>query len=224
MKSRDQDTRLLELAREEFGELTPAEEDLFLKTATGKVADRSAKVEGDSDPAKAEEWGPERVLKADRIVWLCTNPGAVELVTHRGIWVKGARVDGQLELRCADISFPLCLEKSALPQRLNLQDARIRALYLPGTHTGPISADGLEVEGNVFFREGSRAEGEVRLLGTSIGGDLDCSGGQFINKGGEAINADGLKVEGHVFLSSPWQKQSVRGPLTVRRVGWSGTG
>ncbi len=44
------------------------------------------------------------------------------------------------------------------------------------------------------------AEGEVNLLDATIGRTFDCSGGNFSNANGYAINADGLKVQGLVLL------------------------
>jgi len=44
------------------------------------------------------------------------------------------------------------------------------------------------------------ALGEVKLVKTSIGGSLECKGGQFCNPGGSALLATGAKVQGSVFL------------------------
>jgi len=83
---------------------------------------------------------------------------------------------------------------------VNLQGAEIRALYLVGTHTGPISGDGLRVKNGVHLRYGFKAEGEVRVLGATIGGNLDCIKGHFNNSDGRALSADGAEVKGGVFL------------------------
>jgi hypothetical protein len=62
------------------------------------------------------------------------------------------------------------------------------------------TGDRLIYKAHVFFREGARFEGEVRLLGAQIGGTLDCSGGSFINPEGRAFNGDGLAVKEDVFF------------------------
>ena len=41
--------------------------------------------------------------------------------------------------------------------------------------------------------------GEVRLLGATIGGSLDCSEGQFINKEGDALSGDGVQIIRSLF-------------------------
>lgn len=192
--------RLLELAEREFGVLSTAEERLFEAAASGLAADLGANSADGNDPAAADAWGQERALKADRIAWLCTNPEALSLVSPQGIWVRGVRVDGGLRLAFARIPFPLLFTGSAFPGDICLSHAEIRALSLPGTHTCAIQADGLNVDGSVFLRDGFRAEGEVRFLGATIRGDFTCDKGQFINPKGVALAADGMKVGGNVFL------------------------
>jgi sRNA-binding regulator protein Hfq len=182
-------SKLLELAKGRFGKLNKAEEKLFRSFADGGLADFSADKEKENDPAKADKWGPDRVLTADRIFWLCRDRKALELATHNGVRVKGARIDGELDL-----------EESAFPWWISLRYAEIRNLYLVGTHTGPIYGDGLKVEGGVFLRNGFKAEGEVNLVGATIGGDLVCEKGQFINSDGYALNAGAANIGSSVYL------------------------
>ncbi len=192
-------SELLKLAERKFGKLTAAEKKLFRAAAKGEIADyspRSKKI----DLANAAKWGPTRVLRADRIAWLCTDKQASQLVTHRGIRSKGARVDEELDLEAAKVPFPLRFEQCKFTADINFQQAHIVALYMPGTHTGPLFADGLKVEGSVFLRDGFKAEGEVRMPGATVGGSLSCIKGQFINKDKKALVADRVKVEGSVFL------------------------
>jgi hypothetical protein len=44
------------------------------------------------------------------------------------------------------------------------------------------------------------AEGEVRICGTEIGGNLDCSGARLVNANGVALRADRAVIKGIVFL------------------------
>jgi sRNA-binding regulator protein Hfq len=203
----EEDPNLIDLALQRFPTPTAAQRKLFQKVAKGELADYSAEAEEDNDPADANNWGPERVLDANSIAWLCTDKQASALVTHRGIWLKGARIEGWLDLEFAKILFPLVFERSSIPQEMNLGDVEIPALHLPGTHTGPIKADGLKVAGCVFLRNGFRAEGEVRLVGATIGGNLECKGSQFINPNRYALNGYGLKVEGNVRLDNEFKAE-----------------
>ncbi len=82
--------QLLELARERF-KLAPDAESVLDKLvrafADGEDADFSADDEESNDPARAEQWGEERTLKADWIYWLCTDQRATDLATPKGLRV-----------------------------------------------------------------------------------------------------------------------------------------
>ncbi|MCZ6652272.1 MAG: hypothetical protein O7D91_04515 [Planctomycetota bacterium] len=195
--------QLLELAKERFtDDWTDADELLFGQTAIGKVAHY-----GDGDPAEADKWNKKRVLPANRIEWLCTDPEAVKAVTHRGVQVKGARIDGALDLSYAKIGFPLSIKHSAIPRGMGMLRCHLYALFLDGTHTGPITADGLRVEHDLHMREGFHATGEVRLLGATIGGTLDCSKSDFSNPNEKALSADGIDVKGGIFLRNEFKAE-----------------
>ena len=195
-------SKLLELARQEFGTLTKAEEKLFRAVAEGKPADYRAKEEKDNDPAFAEKWGNDRAINSSRIAWLCTDLKAIKLVDHKGILVKGARFEGNLLLPRAKIPFPLIFRKCAFLGSVDLRNAVIRSLILTGTHTKLILASLMEVKEHVILARGFKAVGGVNLVGSKIDGFLDCSNGQFINKGKIALNAEQIDVKGHVNLSN----------------------
>jgi hypothetical protein len=203
-------SKLLELARKRFGKLNEAEGELFRSIADGEVADRSDESEENNDPSGAGDWDKDkRAIRAECIFWLCTDRKALELATHRGVRVKGACIDGELDLSDARIPFPLYFEKSAFPVGIKLQNAEIRNLDLDGTRTGPLNADGLRISYDLCLHNNFKAEGEVRLQGANIGGTFRCERGQFINKNEKeaALNADRLKVEGDVFLRTGFRAE-----------------
>ena len=214
VQASDRAAQLIKLAQQEFGTLTEAEAKFFDAVANGSLVDYSAEAEEENDPGMAEKWGEERILRASRVAWLCTDPEAARRVTHRGIEVMGVRVDGELYLQFAKIPFPLRFEGSAFLEGIDLRDGEVRALNLRATHTGPLDLTGLKVERDVFLRDGFRAEGGVSLLGATIGGNLVCDRGQFIHKNTRALNADGLNVRGDVYLRREFKAEG-----EVRLVG-----
>jgi len=201
MKDMGKETELLGLAEIEFKKLSKAEVEFFTKTAKGEEANYQSGDELDN-PEKADDWGDERVLQADRIEWLCTDKEASKHITHKGLQVAGIRVDRELDLAYASLNFPLCFFGCVFKETVMLRYSTVKMLHLGGTHTVGIKADGLKGEGNVFFRDGFKAEGEVRLLGAEIGGNLDCDRSTFVNLEGIALEADNIKVKGYVFLRS----------------------
>jgi sRNA-binding regulator protein Hfq len=204
----DNEWKLLDLARKKFDPLTEAEMKLFQAVVNGELADYSDKSGKNNDPNMAKDWDQNtRVIMAKCIAWLCTDPEASAMVTHKGIWVKGARINGGLNLEYAEILFPLCFINSAFTGWINLRQAEIRELRLIGTYTGPIYCYGLKVKGDVSLRNGFQANGTVDLVGAKIDGILSCNGGQFINKGAVALAGNGLKIEGSVHLCNGFKAE-----------------
>ncbi len=202
---------LIDLARQEFEtedeKLTEADIKLFTAVANGKDAEYFTGEIEDVDPSKAEDWGPERTLNANRIVWLCKNSEASALVAGFGIGFEHVRILGEFDLSFSSFEFPLQLCNCRIEQPLILFDARMARLNLRGTHVNGINGDGLSVLRNVFLDEGFKSEREVNLSRARIGGDLNCRNGQFLNPGGRALSADGAEILGSVFLSEGFRSK-----------------
>src|SRR5712671_1862962 len=118
-----------------------------------------------NDPAKADNWCPEREVRSDLIRWLCIDTEASKTVDPRGIRIYGAKITDKLDLSNATVPFPLGLYRCRLAEEARLEYVRIPALELWGSSTGSINADGAEVRGDFFLSRGFSALGQVRLLG-----------------------------------------------------------
>ena len=192
------------LARSRFGDLSEAELRLLRSAPMGDTAQCGPSADGGhpaNDPAKADQWGSDREIRAELIRWLCVDSEPTKRIDPRGIRVRAAKVTGKLDLSFAIVPFPLRLFRCRLDKNADLTCAGIPLLNLDGTWTRSLTADGVNVAGSVFLRGGFTAEGEVRLLGARIGDTLDCNGGTFKNPGQNALHADRVRVTGGVFLS-----------------------
>ncbi|WP_407713201.1 hypothetical protein ACJJWD_13635 [Comamonas testosteroni] len=69
-----------------------------------------------------------------------------------------------------------------------------------GSEFEAIAADGANVAGDVALGRGFQAYGDVRLPGAQIGGDLNCAGGLFDGKNGDAFYVGRAQIKGSVFL------------------------
>ena len=63
------------------------------------------------------------------------------------------------------------------------------------------NADRAKIGGDVFFTAdadgpGFMSEGEVRLVGATIGGDLSCTGARFSKRGGDALHMQSVELTG----------------------------
>lgn len=191
---------LLALARKRFGVLSGGEEELFRAAQEGRAA---SALRGDKEQdklANAANWDADRVVRAGCIAWVCTDPKASALMTHRGLDLNGMRIDGELDLGDAEVRFPFSAWKCAFSGNIDLVDAQVRGFYLGGCQIKSLDAGRAIISGSILLRDGCKAEGEINLSGATIGGDLDCSGAQFSNANGLALMGGGTKIEGNVFL------------------------
>jgi len=114
-----------------------------------------------------------------------TAEGAVRLL--------GAQIDGDLDCRGGTFKNPRTPEN-------------------PDAKT--LFADRARVTGSVFLMDKFTAEGEVRLLGAQIGGDLGCSGGAF-----SALNAETAVIKGNFFWRDVQNPAGARLNLTNASAG-----
>ena len=155
-------------------------------------------------PVAPEAGSPENTIRAEVIRFFAYGGDEKKSVRGKVVALLGAWICGEkpLDLSHADTPYALTFSCCHFAVAVNMQHAKCEALYLNGSRlTRGLTADGLKTKGNVHLRASFSAQGEVRLLGADIGGDLDCAGGEFHNLGGEALNADGLKTRGTVFLA-----------------------
>lgn len=190
-----------------FGKLSKAERLLVNCASKGEIAQFGP----DSDPAKANNWGSDRVIRAELIRWLCADREANKRVDTRGVRVISAKLTGKLDLSYATVPFPLYLQNCAFLDDAMFTGVKIVALCLNGSRTRCILAEEAEVKGSFLLQNGFWADGEVRLMAAQIGGTLNCEGSTFSNSNGcsdpreennkgQAIRADRIKVEGGIFL------------------------
>ena len=100
---------------------------------------------------------------------------------------------------------------------------RLRGAKLTNESGLALQADGLTVDGNVYFEEftatGDSPSGAVRLVGGNIAGALVLGGATIINKSGPALQADGLTVDGDVHFGDGFTATGDSASGAVRLVG-----
>ncbi|MEL6336499.1 MAG: hypothetical protein AAFQ88_07600 [Pseudomonadota bacterium] len=167
-------------------------------------------------PAEA---GPDRQVRASFVRWLAMGSDGAPTLHAKGLRIVGALItnDGPagaetpgLDLEGAVLKHDLALIACRFHAPILLRNARLQSLFLnhahiPGSAPGTpaanwaLTADRLETRGGVFLRD-ARCEGEVRLLGARIGGNLDSDGATLTNPNGNALSGSRLEARGDVFL------------------------
>jgi len=184
---------------------TAAEEKLLQHASAGTQAPYATGQPEKDDPAKGAAWKADRTIRAEVIYALATGSpptgsNAAWPVHVRGIRIDGAKITGQLDFTAAQIKFPFELTGCHLEERLILSGASVPSIDLSRSHLPKgIEADNLIVHGN-FFMAKSVVAGGATLQMAKIDGQLNCNGGKFLNKGGDALKADRMTVGGEVFL------------------------
>lgn len=100
----------------------------------------------------------------------------------------GFKTEGAVRLPRAEIGSDLSFCRSLLT---NVKE-NIVTLY----------CEGIKVKGTVYMRNTEVKDGCVDLSYSSIGGNLDCTDGKFLNPGGWAIKGHGMVIRGSAFLCS----------------------
>ena len=154
-------------------------------------------------PEKEIEFGDNANVVRGEVVRFFAYGGDSDkyLVPGSVIDLRGAWIVGTLDLMHANILYALALIGCRFVGPVVMLHAGCDALYLNGSHLAKgLTADGITTKGGVNLRDGFSAEGEVRLPGANVGGDLFCEGGRFHNPKGNALNADRLTTQGDVNL------------------------
>ncbi len=210
-----------------------------LDRCTGAGDDPEQRCKGPgNDPAKAQDWPPERCVSARVLVHFLT----AELPGVRRIVLRGVRIDGLIDLadvrevrrleihRCrldgialseATVAGSLSITDSIVTGKVDLLQARIAGyLELSGTHIQgsgvALLGDRLRVDDAVYLRAGFRAASGIRLIGASIGGQLDACGA-WLSGEPVALNLTSARIGGELLLRG-WH------PPRAKRTGFVADG
>ena len=130
----------------------------------------------------------------------------IDCVLRGELYANQAELRWNLRLNGSEIKRSASLLGAKIGGQLSLDRAKLSGVRGDGGAVGPaFNADRLEVSGTMFCDEIS-AEGEVRLLGAKVGGQLSLNKAQLKGMAGDgggigpAFNADGLEVNGDLFL------------------------
>lgn len=190
----------------DFEPLSEAERTLVANCARG-----IATVLSDKRPEEAND---KNRIRAELFRFLVLGGDRQTPVHEGGINLTGAWLDNSLNLKACKIEFPLSLLRCHINDSVILFDAHLDQLILNGSRIETILADRLIVEGGIFLRDGFATNGEVRLNGATVGGDLSCTGGRFDNPNGHALLGDGMIIKGDINLR---QKLSCERPSSAAR-------
>jgi Rad3-related DNA helicase len=173
MGQADEGSSLEWQARDRFGELESAETALLRALPLGEEINYAIREEG--------RRAGRRQLRAELIRWICVNATVQGRHTDsRGIRISDAEITGKLDLSSSlSLPFPLSLSFCDFDQTIEITGAELKGLSLKESHTRGLSADGVQITGDLTLNNGFVATGPVHLRGANISGSLKCDGGKF---------------------------------------------
>lgn len=198
----------------DFEPLRPGELHLLNACKKGEIAKL-----GDETPESSTD---EKSVRAAFVRFLLLGGDEHAPVHERGVRLRGAFVEGSLDLRGCRIPANVTLTHSRFNGQISALDAQVDGLFsLHGSYlTRGLTADRMRCTAGMFLRKGFKTNGEVKLLGVQIGGNLDCSGGLFEVNEGDALSADGADIGGALYLGDGF-KATGQVRLTGARIGLS---
>jgi hypothetical protein len=215
------DSPLVKLAASRFPNLTHAERALLehadvknVGRADYAVAGPSAKLDDPSNnPANAANWDAQREIRASLIRWMSVDPDAIRQIDPQGIRVLGAKIIGGLNLSLVHVPFAITLRNCAIPEAMELADAEIPSLGLPGSYSGPIHGDFSTVSGRLNLGDGYHANGIVSLQEAAIGSLYAGDGhfqyvaepGYYLTSYKSALNLLYARISGSVWLANGFE-------------------
>lgn len=176
-----------------FLPLTPAEEKL-ISDCVGE-----ARVQFGDGEVPSEK-GPEVGLRAEVLRALLLSPDTP--LNAKGLRVRGAYIQGVLDLQGATCGFDITLSRCRLDGTLQLTNARMRGLHVSGSQMCSLMADNAAFDGAVFLRDGTEVRGEISLAGARLDGDLQMCDLTVFTTVQDAIFAPSLRIDGSLFLGN----------------------
>lgn len=151
--------------------------------------------------ARPEEKTQHNRLRASFIRFLILGAGEEIFIHERGVQLQGGYIEGPLELDHLHCQTPLKLEKCLFEQRIVGVGAHFVALTLDGSRSPGVNLGDARFSASVSMANGFQSDGEVRLTGAHIGGDLNFAKAKLVNPGEDALGGRGLYVGRNVFLT-----------------------
>lgn len=204
---------LVRLAREKFGaELTETDAKFFAAVAANDWADFRPSSDATFDPETPKSWSGAPVLKADCLNWLCTDAAAIKLVPSHGVWLRGAKIDGRIELYRTDVPFSLTFYDCLFDEGINIAHAKLQELDIRNSCSAAIHARAVQTAENIYLLT-TCVFGGLDFIDANIGGDFDFTGGLAYHsmraaefkKPGVAINFHDGKVGGDIKLGEKFR-------------------
>lgn len=175
------------------GPLSPLERRLIANCKMGKPTEI---LHSEDPPTRKSK---DNGVRASLIRFLVLGGDKKHPVHERGLELSGAWIDGEIDLFATRATIGLEFHFCSISRGIDAQYASLRSLKLNYCQLGRFHADGIKLTDDLVLAY-SLSNKHIRLIGASIGGDLDASGVQLTGVDA-GISLDRSIIKGDVFLS-----------------------
>jgi hypothetical protein len=183
-------------------DLTEAESRLVDAFRTGRELDVRVGDPDVDDVGAADDWGPERTVRAKILVALLLGAEEAEPGHVAALRLTGARITDVIDLDYAEVRTHVRLKECSIPERVYVYGARTRQLSLVGSHLAQgLDASFASIDGNLRLI-GCRIEGELTLAGAHVSGSVMADRARItvtpatVATSDVAVDAPRLRVDG----------------------------
>ncbi|MFI6334321.1 oxidoreductase [Streptomyces sp. NPDC050535] len=193
-------------------ELTPPERRVWDAFPEGRRVDlRAGEPEAD-DPARGDQWGPDRTVRAAVLAALLLGGNAEPSGAVASLRLTGARITGRLDLDGAEINHVLWLEHCRFEEALSLHGASTRTIRIKDSLLPGMEAGLARIQGGLDLKRSVLEGGRLSLINAHVAGELNLNGARISTAGEWAVFAGGLVMEGGVFCKNLTTRGGVRLP------------
>jgi len=201
----------------DFGALSPAEQTLVAECRRGQPAIFR--------PDRPDVPTPDNRLRGALVRFLALGGDGAAPVHENGVDVRGAWIDDGIDLRACTVSVPLRLAACRIVGLVDLGGSELREIKLDGSSVWGVDGDYLKCRGSIHLSKGFVATRTCSFDGASIGGNLNCRGGQLLQAQQPALSGKGAEIKGDVYLGGgvAGEEVNVAGEVTFTgaRIGGS---
>jgi hypothetical protein len=177
-------------------DLTGPEQRLWAAFARGSWTDLGTGDPAADDARGGADWGPQRAVRAEVIAALLRGAQPAEPGRTPAVRLRGAQVNGELDLAGAVTAGPLVCEACWFEAAPRLGEAVTRTVRIAASRLPGFDGTRLRLDGALDF-QGSEVGGVIQLDGAKVTGRLSLRE-VTVGRGEAAVHADGLDVDGSV--------------------------
>ena len=122
----------------------------------------------------------ENKIRGSLLESLIRTDQNTSMLPDKGIVIEGAFIVGDIDLCGCTIAKPIEFHGCKVLGVLDLSKSKISELILKGTSVERLKLGGIKCSGNIILSYGFKTLHTVSARGAQIGGQLGCSGGEFL--------------------------------------------